>query len=125
MFYDSLYSMTYSVTRHDNIATNMGVVGAAKFESKCPMLVSEVTRKFSDYVVGLHQALNPDAFYNHPTPIGIRADHILKFDDDGFPILPERASDTPLLKVELEQIIRAYLNAHYSKYRLCALAAAA
>lgn len=100
---------------HDNIASNMGVIGAEQFETKCPTLVDEITRKFTDYIVGLHRSLNPDAFSTHTTALNFRSAQVLSFNEDGFPLLPERATDVPLLKVELEQILRAYMNAHYSE----------
>lgn len=96
------------------MAENMGIPGAETFGDKCGPLLDDLKRKFWEYVLGLHKKLSPSTHSNVPTALDVREDLHISFNDDGFPILPDPPENTPLLKVEMEKLLRTYINEHYS-----------
>lgn len=94
----------------------MGISGGETFEDKCGALVAEVKHKFWDYVVGLHKVTAPEVFRTVTTTLDVRPEIALTHDEEGFPILPDPSPDHPLLKVQLEKLLRSYVNEHYSEY---------
>lgn len=66
--------------------------------------------KFLDYIVGLHRAAAPEAMSEVPTTLEVLPEINIKFDDSGFPLMPPQGK---LRKLDLELLVRTYLNAHY------------
>lgn len=95
---------------------NMGLTECDTFANKCgSTFFTDLKRKFLEYVAALHRVNTPDAFPQLAKTMNVQPELHLTQDADDLPLLPELLSGgyTPL-KVELEALMRTYLNTHYS-----------
>lgn len=75
--------------------------------------INEIKRNLMDYVKGIRQAVQDSAGRpSSPPPNNIE----VSITDNGYPVLPSCLHQDNLSKGILTQILRAYLNAHYSEY---------
>lgn len=80
--------------------------------------MTDVKRKFLEYVAALHRVNKPDAFPLFPQTTNVQAELDLTNDMNDLPLLPELLSGSyQPLKLELESLMRNYLNRHYSEHQ--------
>ena len=96
--------------RHDNMATHMGVP-ATPFHKLYEPQVKQMLRLFGEYIKDLHR-LKTSAV---PVAQGLPdvSQLTIHITPNGFPLLPKMDGSTPR-KIDLESLLRNYLNIHYS-----------
>ncbi len=96
------------IPRHDNIAELLGVE-MPSFESKYERQLLQLKLELKAYIQSVREAAN--------LPADVPSDKVfLKYDEAGFPVLIGFNPSKPLLKTEVEQLIREYLSRHYCKF---------
>lgn len=96
--------------RHEDVLHNMGISGH-NFAEQHPEIVTEMTRKFMDYVKSARlEAADSeiaDRRQAESEPIEIR------MTTEGFPIIPKLVTEKELKKAVWERLLRAFLTQHY------------
>jgi hypothetical protein len=101
--------------RWDNNAAQIGV-NAPQFIELYKGQVDEMKHRFLDYAMDLHQQKDVMLV---PVSNDIQAsNNLIEVTPNGFPILPNVDFHT-LKKTELESMMQAYLNQHYSMFLSC------
>jgi hypothetical protein len=101
--------------RYDNIANIMGVPGQS-FVDMHNDKINEIKRSLINYVKSLQQTANTIVNLRPPEP---QAHQIaIQVTSEGYPILPANIQFARLNKTDITDMIRQYLNAHYSKIEL-------
>ena len=100
---------------HDRIAQHLGAI-APRFAQQHGDIVVEIKSKLTDYLVQLERSLLPagQAFADD-TPHSPRPELQITMSAEGFPQLPV-ALEAPLKHDDSVLLVRAFLNAHYSKW---------
>ena len=98
--------------RFDNIANTMGVP-AQPFVDMHKDKIDEIKRLLMAYIKNIDQTANTSR--TNP-PAGLRPNDLkIQMTNEGYPLLPTTLDFQKLNKVELTDMMRIYLNAHYSK----------
>ena len=99
---------------HDRIAERLGAI-APRFAQQHEDIVVEMKSKLTDYLVQLERSLLPAGqTFADDTPHSPRPELQITTNAEGFPQLPI-APESPLKHDDSVLLVRAFLNAHYSK----------
>jgi hypothetical protein len=105
-------------TSHDAMAANAGM-HRQHFVDKYSTLMKEVQRKMLDYVQDLLQDPSsipaPNVNVTIPQTV-VRKVRLELGTEKGFPLMPAMDGQEKMKKEELEDVLRQYLGAQYSKF---------
>ena len=106
-----IFGMIYyliRMDRHDNMAGNMGSSGPRFFDTY-ENEVDIIQRKMVEYIKMLQPSATSQPNLSRPD--------LRITTKDGYPWLPPTIDGTDQKKEELEKLLRAYMNDHYSEFR--------
>ena len=98
---------------HEDVLHNLGIHSRGFIEQNGP-LVTEMTRKFLDYVKTARLEAADSENANNKGADSERID--IRMTTDGYPIIPKLVMDRNLKKAEWEKLLRAFLSQHYCAY---------
>jgi hypothetical protein len=107
MYIFFLYQGGLTLYRDDNMAKHKGS-NERRFIDLYDSQVCDLQRKMFDYLKLLYK----------PTVMAKRIDRpdLVIRTESGFPLMPDSMDDIDQKKLELEDLLRRYLNAQYSKF---------